>query len=111
LAASDDKYYESAYKDYYNLLWLNAEIGTGAGDVAGGVDFGPTDSEATLLTMIEAQTAKDTNDYHVVMTSAVPVFNQTLRTKGIKPLDTTLQPLPDLKKAYSRSLIEAADSD
>ena len=31
LAASDDKYYVSAFKIYYNLLWLNAEIGTGRG--------------------------------------------------------------------------------
>jgi photosystem II stability/assembly factor-like uncharacterized protein len=31
LAPSDDKYYISAYKIYFNLLWLNAEIGSGAG--------------------------------------------------------------------------------
>jgi photosystem II stability/assembly factor-like uncharacterized protein len=35
LAVSDDKYYISAYKVYYNLLWLDAEVGSGAGDVAG----------------------------------------------------------------------------
>ena len=57
LAPSDDKIYASAYKDYYNLLWLNSEIGSGAGDVAGGEDFGPTDTESTLLAMIEEQTA------------------------------------------------------
>jgi hypothetical protein len=30
LTASDDKYYVSAYKVYYNLLWLNTEVGSGA---------------------------------------------------------------------------------
>jgi hypothetical protein len=111
LAPSDDKIYASAYKDYYNLLWLNAEIGTGAGDVAGGTDFGPTDTEATLLTMIETQTAKDTTAFQAVINSALPDFNRMLEAKHIAPLDTTLKPLPDLRKAYSRELIESADDD
>ena len=34
-ALSDDKYFQTAYKLYMNFLWLNGEIGTGAGDVAG----------------------------------------------------------------------------
>jgi hypothetical protein len=38
LAANDDKMYISAWKIYYNLVWLSAEIGPGAGDVAGGTD-------------------------------------------------------------------------
>ncbi|MDE2267254.1 MAG: sialidase [Alphaproteobacteria bacterium] len=111
LAPSDDKYYESAYKDYYNLLWLNAEIGTGAGDVAGGADFGPTDTEATLLSTIETQMAKDVGDYQTVMTNAVPAFNRMLQAKGEKPLDMNLRPLPDLEKAYPHVMTDAADSD
>ena len=34
-ALSDDKYFPTAYHIYMNLIWLNGEIGTGAGDVAG----------------------------------------------------------------------------
>src|SRR5439155_14026823 len=34
-ALSDDKYYVTQYKLYLNLIWLNGEIGGGAGDVAG----------------------------------------------------------------------------
>jgi hypothetical protein len=52
-ANSDDKYYVSAYKVYLNLIWLNAEIGSGGGDVAGGADFAPTDTDMTLLAMYE----------------------------------------------------------
>jgi photosystem II stability/assembly factor-like uncharacterized protein len=111
LAPSDDKYYVSAYKDYYNLLWLNAEIGTAAGDVAGGVDFGPTDTQSTLLTMIETQTAKDTSDFQAMMNGAVPAFNTMLKAKGIAPLDTTVRPPPDLRKAYSREDIESEGDD
>ena len=32
-ALSDDKYFQTAYNLYQNFLWLNGEIGTGAGDV------------------------------------------------------------------------------
>ncbi len=39
---SDDKYYVEPYRVYLNLIWLNAEVGTGGGDVAGGADFAPT---------------------------------------------------------------------
>ena len=34
-ALSDDKYFQTAYNLYQNFLWLNGEIGTGAGDVQG----------------------------------------------------------------------------
>ena len=32
---SDDKYFRQAYRIYMNLIWLNGEVGPGAGDVAG----------------------------------------------------------------------------
>ena len=34
-ALSDDKYFQTAYALYQNFIWLNGEMGTGAGDVAG----------------------------------------------------------------------------
>ncbi len=110
LAPSDDKYFVSAYKVYYNLLWLNAEIGTGAGDVAGGADFGPTDTAPILLSMIEKNLRRGAGDYQALM-ARVPAFNAALRKQGIKPLDTTLGPLPDLKKAYPEDMHEAPDED
>ena len=86
LAASDDKYYISAYKVYYNLLWLNGEVGTGAGDVAGAGDYGPTDTSPQLLAGIEKDLAHAEADYHELMTKVVPSFNQSLASKGIIPL-------------------------
>ena len=41
---SDDKWYVEAYKVYMNLVWLAGVVGTGAGDVAGGADYRPTDA-------------------------------------------------------------------
>lgn len=92
LAASDDKYYISAYKIYYNLLWLDAEVGSGAGDVAGAGDYGPTDTSPQLLTGIEKNLAHAEEGYHELMTSVVPGFNQALSAKGVVPLAATTPP-------------------
>ncbi|GAA4778609.1 hypothetical protein GCM10023219_28500 [Stakelama sediminis] len=96
LAASDDKYYVSVWKIYYNLLWLNAEIGSGAGDVAGGEGYGPTDTTPPLLDGLEQQLAKATQHYDTVMSTDVPAFNKLLVAKGQKPLMTVL-PAADMR--------------
>jgi hypothetical protein len=108
LAPSDDKYYQSAYKVYYNLLWLNAEIGTGAGDVAGGADFGPTDIEPKLLAIIETHLAKGAADFQNLVTKEVPGFNSTLEGRDIAPLPTKLQPVPNLLTLYPARELEEA---
>jgi photosystem II stability/assembly factor-like uncharacterized protein len=90
LAASDDKYYVSAFKIYYNLLWLNGEVGTGAGDVAGGADFGPTDIAPRLVDDLEKQLSVATGHYQTLMDKDVPAFNRMLAAKGKEPLLTAV---------------------
>jgi photosystem II stability/assembly factor-like uncharacterized protein len=89
LVASDDKYYVSAYKVYFNLLWLNGEVGQGAGDVAGSGDYGPTDTSVALLSQIEQDMNKGEGAYKQLMSTAVPEFNRTLAGKGEMPLAAT----------------------
>jgi hypothetical protein len=113
LAASDDKYYVSAWKIYYNLLWLNGEIGTGAGDVAGGGDYGPTDTAPGLLEGLEKQLATATGHYQRLMAKDVPTFNKQLAAKGKEPLITAL-PHEDEKEAedeYSNADFADPDAD
>src|SRR6202035_554253 len=78
LATSDDKYFIAAYKIYFNLIWLNGEVGTGAGDVAGGADYGPTDTARGLLDMIEKDLAAAKSEYSALMDRDVVVFNRSL---------------------------------
>ena len=82
-ANSDDKYYVSAYKVYLNLIWLNAEIGTGGGDVAGGADFAPTDTDMTLLQTYEQALASAAANYRDLMDKDFPQFNHSLAESGI----------------------------
>ncbi len=91
LATSDDKYFVSAYKIYFNLLWLNAEVGPGAGDVAGGTDFGPTAAESEVLDMLEKDIAGARSEYNTLMQTDVPAFNKSLTEHGALPLSPAVQ--------------------
>ena len=86
LAASDDKTYITAWKVYYNLLWLNGEIGSGAGDVAGGAEYRPTDNEVDEVHDIEQKLVKAEADYDNLMKKEVPAFNHTLAEHNVTPI-------------------------
>jgi len=111
LAASDDKYYVSAFKIYYNLLWLNGEVGTGAGDVAGGSDFGPTDTAPKLVDDLERQLAVATGHYETLMSRDVPAFNKVLVAKGKEPLVMALEHDEEEAGAGADDDDDFADSD
>jgi hypothetical protein len=83
---SDDKYYVEPYKVYLNLIWLNGEIGTGAGDVAGGVDWAPTESDMNVLESIEKDLTAAKSDYKDLFDKDLPAFNRALAEHGISPM-------------------------
>ena len=86
LTTSDDKYFIAAYKIYFNLIWLNGEVGTGAGDVAGGADYKPTDTAFSLTDMIEKDLVAAKAEYKSLLDKEVPAFNRSLAASGITPL-------------------------
>lgn len=86
LLNSDDKYFVEPYQVYLNLIWLNAEVGTGGSDVAGGADFAPTDTQLQLLQTFEGEmTAADT-DFQKVMKQDLVEFNRSLVESGVAAL-------------------------
>ena len=95
LATSDDKYFIAAYKVYFNLMWLNGEVGPGAGDVAGGADYGPTDTERGLLDMIEKDLNSAATEYQALVQKDLPAFNRAMADHGVMPLVAVVpQPKP-----------------
>jgi photosystem II stability/assembly factor-like uncharacterized protein len=86
LLNSDDKYFVEPYGVYMNLIWLNAEVGTGGGDVAGSVDFAPTDSQLDLLKTYEAETAGVDADLRKLLKDDLPEFNHALEASNRAPL-------------------------
>ncbi len=83
LLNSDDKYFVESYKVYLNLIWLNAEVGTGGADVAGGADFAPTDTQLELLQTFETEMAGADADYQKVMKEDLPALNRSLADSSL----------------------------
>src|SRR5205823_6864442 len=91
-ANSDDKYYVEPYKIYLNLLWLNGEVGQGAGDVAGGVSYGPTDTSMQIFDMLEKDLTAARAEYNALTEKELPAFNRTMLGNGITPVKAGLTP-------------------
>jgi photosystem II stability/assembly factor-like uncharacterized protein len=83
---SDDKYYVEPYKVYLNLIWLNGEIGTGAGDVAGGVDWRPTSADMEVLASIEKDLETAKSEYKNLLDKDLTAFNRSLADHGVTPV-------------------------
>ena len=93
-ALSDDKYFQTAYNLYQNFLWLNGEIGTGAGDVQGSGDWGATETAIGLVLDLEKTLEKVRGEYKSVMEKDVPAYNKAIEGTALKPLKTTGAPPP-----------------
>jgi hypothetical protein len=93
-ALSDDKYFQTAYNLYQNFLWLDGEIGTGAGDVQGSGDWGATETAIGLVLDLERTLEKVKGDYKGVMDRDVPAYNKAIEGTSLKPLKTTGAPPP-----------------
>jgi hypothetical protein len=61
-----------------NLIWLNGEVGPGAGDVAGGADFAPTDTSISLLETIEKDLNAAKTEYRSLLERDIPAFNRVI---------------------------------
>ena len=83
LVNSDDKYFVESYRAYLNLIWLNAEVGTGGGDVAGGADFAPTEPQLDSLRTIETEMAGATAEFQKLLKEELPVFNRVLGDNNV----------------------------
>jgi photosystem II stability/assembly factor-like uncharacterized protein len=78
---SDDKWYVEPYGVYLNLIWLAGEVGTGAGDVAGGAEFRPTDASMATLAMLEQQLSEAKAAFNQLLQKTLPAFNQAMSGK------------------------------
>jgi len=92
LLDSDDKYFVEPYQVYLNLIWLNADVGTGGGDVAGGADFKPTDEQLDLLKNFEGEITQTDADFQKFMKEDFPAFNRALSESSMTNLAVSPAP-------------------
>jgi hypothetical protein len=67
-----------AYRVYLNLLWLAGEVGSGAGDVAGGADYAPTETSRQVLAQIEKELEAARVAFEALMRDEIPAFNKLM---------------------------------
>ncbi len=79
---SDDKYFMERYRVYMNLVWLNGEVGTGAGDVAGGADFRPTDTQVQVHAEIRKDLATARLRFRQLLETEIKAFNDLMAGKA-----------------------------
>ncbi len=80
------------YKLLLNLIWLNGEIGGGAGDVAGTGDYGPTETGTAMVLDLERQLQAVQAEYKSLMDKDIPAYNKSITGSGVAPLKTTGAP-------------------
>ena len=86
LRDSDDKYFVEADGTYLDLIWLNAGVGTGGGDVAGGADFAPTEAQLETLKTLEGEMAGVDSELKELMQHDLPALDQSLERASLAPL-------------------------
>ena len=86
LRNSDDKYFVEPDGTYLDLIWLNAEVGTGGGDVAGGADFAPTEAQLNSLTTLETEMASVDSELKEILERDLPALNQALERASLVPV-------------------------
>jgi photosystem II stability/assembly factor-like uncharacterized protein len=91
-ALSDDKYYVTQYQLYLNFIWLEGEIGGGAGDVAGSGDYPPTETAYGLVLGLEKQLQAVQAQYKTLLEKDVDAYNKSITGSGLKPLPTSGAP-------------------
>jgi len=78
---SDDKWYVEKYRIYMNLVWLSGEVGTGAGDVAGGAEYRPTDSQVIIIQTLEQELGAVRVAFKKLLESDIKAFNDAMAGK------------------------------
>jgi photosystem II stability/assembly factor-like uncharacterized protein len=94
LRNSDDKYFVEPYGTYLDLIWLNAEVGTGGGDVAGSADFAPSATQLGLLKTYEEEARSADADFERIVRDRLPRLNQALNQAEMAPLLPASMPRP-----------------
>ncbi|MGH7616903.1 MAG: hypothetical protein ACREPM_06715, partial [Gemmatimonadaceae bacterium] len=89
---SDDKYYVEPYRVYMSYIWLNGALGSGAGDVAGGADFPPTQAELDWLGSLEKELDAAKTAYKALVDTDLAAFNKQMDGK-LPVITETVRPV------------------
>lgn len=88
LANSDEKSYLASDSLYMHLIWLNAEMGSGALDVYGDPGYPPTDASIQVFHKLEGELTAARSQYETLMQKTLPEFDRSLIAGTLMPIVT-----------------------
>jgi len=74
------------------LIWLNGTVGNGAGDVAGGSDYAPTEASVEWLSNLEKDLGTARTAYKSLVDTDLAAFNKAMEGK-IPAITETVRPI------------------
>jgi photosystem II stability/assembly factor-like uncharacterized protein len=107
LAEADVKSFRGPLQLYLKLVWLQAESGSGGGDVSGNADFAPTAAELEVFELLSRRLGEVRRDFDALYAKTVPEFNEALRAKGLGGIVTVVE--PEEKRPEAKSEDEEED--
>jgi hypothetical protein len=109
LAEADMKSFRGPLQLYLKLVWLQAESGTGGGDVSGNADFAPTQPEREVYDLLAGRLADVRKRFVELYAKTIPAFNEAARAKGFIQLMTVKE--PEQARPSEKPEVEEDDDD
>jgi photosystem II stability/assembly factor-like uncharacterized protein len=106
LAEADQKSFRGPLQVYLKLVWLQAEAGTGGGDVSGNADYPPTAAELQVFDLLHSRLQEAAGKYRELYATTLPAFNEKMGAKGDLRLMDVKEP-----EASERTAPPAEDED
>ena len=83
IAEGDAKSFRGAMKLYLLFVWLQAEVSSGGGDVAGNSDYPPTQPQIEVYRKLTGELDQVKAELRAVYDTDVPAFESAMREKGV----------------------------
>jgi photosystem II stability/assembly factor-like uncharacterized protein len=102
IAEEDQKSFRGPLGLYLKLIWLNAEVGTGAADVSGNADFAPTEPEREVFALLDRGMEDARGKFRSLFGEDVPAFNRAMQAKGLSVITPVKEQLPEFPPAKEK---------
>jgi len=102
IAEEDQKSFRGPLGLYLKLIWLNAEAATGAADVSGNADFGPTQPERDVFAFLNDRLNETKQRFDELFGTDIPAFNSAIGAKGLAAIVPVKEVLPEFPPAREK---------
>ncbi len=98
IGEEDQKSFRGPLGLYLKFVWLNSEAATGAADVSGNADLGPTQPERDVFEMLDRRLDETKKKFRSLYDDSVPAFNKAMEAKGLAVVSPVKEVLPEFGK-------------